>query len=357
MTDLRVREYARLLVDRCLGVQSRWQVVISANVLARPLVEEVQREIARRGAWAITQLTWDGNGGAWMREAADDLLSQPAPLHELIQRDADAFISISAPENVRDAADVPAARVALAQAASATLRSRTLAMEVPWVVCQFPTDALAQEAGMTLRQFEEFLYGACLLDWDHEGEQMRRIAERVDAATEVRLVGEGTDLRLAVNGRTCQIDDGHINMPGGEVFLSPVEDVTEGIVSFLEYPAVYYGHEVVGAWLRFEGGRVVEAGAASGEEYLLGILDTDTGARVLGELGIGCNPGIARHMKNVLFDEKIYGTVHLALGRSYASTGGVNESLIHWDMVKDLRSGGELYLDGELVQQSGRWLI
>ena len=155
----------------------------------------------------------------------------------------------------------------------------------------------------------------------------------------------------------CEVDDGHINMPGGEVFVSPVEDATEGSISFSEYPAVYFGHEVAGAWLRFEAGRVVEARRASGEDYLLGILDTDDGARVLGELGIGCNPGITRHMKNVLFDEKISGTVHLALGGSYASTGGVNPEPIHWDMVKDLRNGGGLYLDGELVQESGRWPI
>ena len=176
------------------------------------------------------------------------------------------------------------------------------------MVCQFPTDALAQEAGMTLRQFEEFLYGACLLDWDREGERMRRIADRIDAATEVRLVADGTDLRARRRrAARCEVDDGHINMPGGEVFVSPVEDVTEGLVTFSEYPATYFGHEVEGAWLRFEGGRVVDAGAERGEEYLLGILDTDPGARVLGELGIGCNPGITRHMKNVLFDEKISG--------------------------------------------------
>ena len=140
------------------------------------------------------------------------------------------------------------------------------------------------------------------------------------------------------------------------MFVSPGEDATAGVVTFSEYPAIYFGHEVEGAWLRFDGGRVTDAGAGRGEDYLLGILDTDPGARVLGELGVGCNPGITRHMKNVLFDEKISGTIHLAIGRSYASTGGVNQSLIHWDMVKDLRNGGRLYLDGELVQENGNWL-
>jgi aminopeptidase len=208
---------------------------------------------------------------------------------------------------------------------------------------------------MSLGAFTDFLYGACLLDWDAEEEKMRRIADRFDAASEVRIVGDGTDLTLGIEGRECAVDDGHINMPGGEVFLSPLETVTEGIVTFSEFPATYVGNEVVGAWLRFEGGRVVDAGAAQNEAYLLATLDADDGARVLGELGIGCNPGITRHMKNTLFDEKIYGTIHLALGRSYTVTGGVNESSIHWDMVKDLRRGGELYLDGELVQREGEW--
>ncbi len=355
MTDPRVGEYARLLVDRSVAVEPRWQVVISAQVAARPLVEEVQRQIARRGAWAITQLAWEGSGGAWTREAPDELLAEPAPLLELVQGQADAFISIAAPENVRDVADLPPGRIASVQAANATLRRRTLAMEVPWVVCQYPTNALAQEAGMALPQFEDFLYGACLLDWDAEEEKLRRIADRLERSSEVRLVAEGTDLRLTVAGRSPQVDDGHINMPGGEVFVSPVEDATEGLVTFSEFPATYFGHEVGGAWLRFAGGRVVDAGAATGEAHLLAMLDTDPGARVLGELGLGCNPGITRHLKNTLFDEKINGTVHLALGRSYASTGGTNHSLIHWDLVKDLRRGGQLYFDGELVQASGEW--
>ena len=336
-------------------MEPRWQVVVNAQVEARPLVEEVQRLIARRGAWAITQLQWDGWGGVWMREAPDEIVSEPAPLLELVQQQADAFLSISAPENVRDVSGVPAERIARAQAANATLRRRTTAMEVPWVICQYPTHALAQEAGMTLPQFADFLYGACLLDWDAQTEKLRRIADQFDRASEVRLVADGTDLLLSVEGRTCAVDDGHINLPGGEVFVSPVEDVTEGVVSFSEFPATYVGHDVEGAWLRFEGGRVVDAGAGHGEAYLLELLDTDEGSRVLGELGVGCNPGITRHLRNTLFDEKIHGTVHLALGRSYAVTGGVNESAIHWDMVKDLRSGGRLYLDGELVQENGEW--
>jgi aminopeptidase len=217
--------------------------------------------------------------------------------------------------------------------------------------------AAAQEAGMTLAEYEAFIFGAVLLDWDAEAERMRAIARLFDAADEVRIVGERTDLTLSLAGRTGVVDDGHVNMPGGEVFYSPVEDSAEGVIEFCEFPAVYYGHEVEGARLVFEGGRIVDAGARSGEAFLLTTLDTDDGARRLGELGIGCNPSIQRFMKNVGFDEKIDGTVHLAVGNSYTFTGGTNASSVHWDIVKDLRRGGRLYADGRLVQENGTWSI
>ena len=350
-----VCEYARLLVHRCIGVRPGWQVVISAQVWARPLVEEVQRQLGEAGAYPIVLLSYDTVGGAWTRAASEELVGTPSPIFEAMQSEGDAFIAIVAPENTRDGADLSAQRVAMLARASETLRNRITAMDCPWVACQFPTPALAQDAGMTPRAFEEFLFGACLLDWDAEAERMRRIADRLDAASEVRIVGPGTDLTLGIEGRKSAIDDGHINLPGGEVFLSPLETVTEGLVTFSEYPAVYHGHEVGGAWLRFEGGRVVDAGAATNEGFLLATLDTDDGARVLGELGIGCNPRITRHMKNTLFDEKIDGTVHVAVGRSYTVTGGTNDSAVHWDIVKDLRVEGEIRLDGEVVQRNGSW--
>jgi aminopeptidase len=294
--------------------------------------------------------------GAWAREAPLELVGSPAPLLRSVLTEADAFLAILAPRNTRAASDVPRERLAACAAAQAPLRERMTAMRVPWTICQFPTHALAQEAEMTLAQLEDFVFGACLRDWDAERERMLRIAEALDRAREVRLVGDATDLLLSVDGRTCEIDDAHINMPGGEVFVSPLEDATEGIVTFAEFPAAYFGQVVVGAWLRFADGRVIDAGAAANEAFLLETLETDRGAGVLGELGIGCNRGITRYMRNTLFDEKIAGTVHLALGASYAVTGGRNHSDIHWDIVKDLRRGGELYLDGRLVQRDGEWL-
>jgi aminopeptidase len=233
---------------------------------------------------------------------------------------------------------------------------RVNAATFPWVMCWYPTPALAQEAGMTLAAFEEFLYGSVLLDWDAEHARLQRHADLFDAGDEVRLVAGGTDLRLSLAGRRMEVDAGTGNMPGGEFFGCPVETSAEGMIAFTEFPSVRGGREIRGIRLRFAGGRVVDASADSGEEALLQTLDTDDGARRIGELGIGCNPGITRYMGNVYFDEKIDGTVHLALGFGFADMGGTNESAIHWDIVKDMRAGGRIELDGRVVQENGRWI-
>jgi aminopeptidase len=185
---------------------------------------------------------------------------------------------------------------------------------------------------------------------------MTRIKELFDAADEVRILGERTDLTIGLAGRAGKVDAAGANIPGGEVFYSPVEDSAEGEIVFCEFPAVYAGRELTSIRLRFEGGRIVDAGADSNEAFLLEVLDTDEGSRKLGELGIGCNPGITQYMKNTLFDEKINGTIHLAIGRAYPEIGGQNVSAIHWDIVKDVREGGRIELDGRTVQENGRWI-
>jgi aminopeptidase len=194
-----------------------------------------------------------------------------------------------------------------------------------------------------------------LLDWDKERERMRKIKELFDAANEVRIVGEQTDLRIGLAGREGKIDAAGANIPGGEVFYSPVEESTEGVVSFIEYPAYQEPDLVENVRMEYRDGKVVEASASSNEEVLLSKLDRDAGARVLGEFGIGCNPGIQRYMKNTLFDEKMYGTIHLAIGAGLPTIGGKNRSSVHWDMVKDLRNGGRIECDGEVVQENGEW--
>jgi aminopeptidase len=224
-------------------------------------------------------------------------------------------------------------------------------------MCWYPTPALAQDAGMTLTAFEDFLYGAVLLDWQAEHARLSRYAALFDAADEVRIVGDGTDLRLSLAGRQTEVDAGMGNMPGGELFGCPVEDSAEGTIAFSEFPQLWGGRQLRGIRLRFEGGRVVDASADTEEEFLLETLDADEGARRIGELGIGGNPGITRYMGNVYFDEKIDGTVHIALGFGFPDMGGTNESAIHWDIVKDLRGGGRVELDGRVVQENGRWVV
>jgi aminopeptidase len=324
MADPRDRQLAELLVDTCVGVQPGWQVLVVGTTAGRPLLEEIVGVLAERDAYALLRVGFGGNWAArtWMRRASLERVSTPASI------------------------EVHA------------LETCDFSNEVPWVGCQYPTAALAQEAGMSTEEFADFLYGACLLDWDAERIRMQHYADRFDAADEVRIVGAETDLRLSIAGRKMLVDAAGANIPGGEFFGCPVEDSAEGVVTFGEFPAVYAGREVRGIRLRFEAGRVVEAGAEANEDFLLETLDSDDGARRLGELGIGCNPGITRYMRNTLFDEKIDGTVHLALGNGMPDLGGTNESRIHWDIVKDLRmQGTRLELDGEVVQQDGAWLI
>jgi aminopeptidase len=359
VADSRLEAYARLLVEHCLDVQPGWQVLIRTQPAARPLLEEVVRRIARRGAYAVVRLgfsLWPIDL-AWAAEAPDELLGSLPEIDRSASDAMDARITIDAPENTRGLVELEAGKRALAANATAYFMRRTMAHEIPWVSCQYPTNALAQDANLSLRQFEDILYDAVLVDWADLKETMRRYADRFDAADEVRIVAPGTDLTLSLAGREGDIDGGESNMPGGEFFYAPVEDSAEGVVAFSEFPSVSEGLEVTGVRLTFANGRVVDASAASGEDFLHANLDTDDGARRIGELGIGCNPGITRHMRNTLFDEKMAGTIHLALGASYTHIGGTNQSGLHWDLVKDMRNGGELWCDGELVQQNGDWRL
>jgi aminopeptidase len=357
MADARLEAYAALLVERCVDVRPGWQVVVNSSPRGRPLVEEVLRAIGRRGAYALPRISLPGVEEIWQKEAPPELLAKVSPIEAHSLEHADCLIVIEAPENTREGSDVPTERLTALRQARRPLLEPYFADRKAWVGCQFPTPALAQDAGMTLAAFEEFLYGAVLVDWDEAEREMAGIAERFDAADEVRVVGAGTDLTFSLAGRKGKVSAADANMPSGEVFYSPVEDSASGVVEFLEYPACYLGHEVHGVRLVFEHGRVVESSAGSDEDFLRTALAMDDGATVLGEFGIGCNRGIQRHTKNTLFDEKIYGTVHFALGNGFPFLGGTNVSALHWDMVKDLREGGRIECDGEVVQENGEWRI
>ncbi len=356
--DTRVGAYAELLVERCLAVQPGWQVLIRSQPAARPVLEEVMRLIARKGAYPILRMNfslWPVDE-VWVANAPEELAAEMSPIDVFASDHMDARITMEAPDNTRGAAQLTAARRALARKASAPFFRRTMTHEIPWVSCQFPTNALAQEAGMRLAEFESFFYGACLRDWDAEAHAMERLNARFNRAEQVRIVGEDTDLTISLAGREGEVDGGFTNMPGGEFFFAPVEDSAEGTI-FFDVPTELDGGAVDRIRLTFRRGRVEEAHAERGEETLLAALAMDDGARFVGELGIGCNEGITRPARNILFDEKMAGTIHMALGQSYTHIGGKNASTLHWDLIKDLRQGGRIELDDEVVQENGTWLI
>jgi aminopeptidase len=360
VTDARVERYAELLLDTCLGVQRGWQVMVWGTPWARPLLEEVMKQLGERGAYPLLRLTFSGGlvyHRAWLRHAPIEVISEPAAVDVHALGHCDAVLVIAAPENTRDGVDIPAERTSAVQGAYRSATARLHRNEVPWVMCWYPTPAVAQDAGIALAAFEDFLYESCLKDWDVEHERISRYAKLFDEAEEVRIVGRETDLTLSVAGRRTDVDAGFGNMPGGEFFVCPVETSAEGTIAFTEFPAVRGGREIRGLRLRFSQGRVVDAAAESEEEFLLQTLETDEGARRIGELGIGCNPGIDRYTRNVYFDEKMDGTVHVALGLGFDYIGGTNESAIHWDIVKDLRSDGRIELDGTIVQENGVWAV
>ncbi|HEV8637987.1 MAG TPA: aminopeptidase [Chloroflexota bacterium] len=353
MRDPRVDQLAEILVRYSTELKRGDKLLIHGPELAQPLALAVYREALLVGALPVLWSTFDEAARVLFDVGDEAQLAWENPILIGAARSVDAYVSLRAPTNLRMLSTVEPAKTILAQKARRPFLD--VVLQKRWVLCEFPTPALAQEAGMSLREFEEFSFGAVLIDWPAMRTELARRKRQLQAGHEIRIVGRGTDLRMGIGGRVWVADDGKHNMPGGEIFTGPIEDSVEGEIAY-EYPAVHNGREVEGVRMRFASGRVVDASATRGEEFLLSMLDVDEGARRLGELGIGTNYGISRHTKSVLFDEKIGGTVHLAVGRSYEETGGTNASAVHWDMVKDLREGGELHLDGKVVQRGGRWL-
>jgi aminopeptidase len=304
---------------------------------------------------------------AFFAHATDEQLDWVSPTSEWIVENADVRIAVMASTNTRALSQVPPERQTRVQAARQHLMQRMMERsakgEYRWALTLFPTQAYASEAGMSLSAYEDFYYGACLATeddpvgaWKRQSEETDRLRDWIQGRSEVHVTGDGTDLRLGIEGRTFVAAGGRHNMPDGEFFTGPVEDSAEGEVTF-HLPATYAGREVAGVRFRFESGKVVDASAEKGEDFLVEMLDTDDGARRLGELGIGTNYGITEGTGEILLDEKIGGTVHLAVGRSYPETGGVNESAIHWDMICDLRRGGKIEVDGETLQSDGRFAV
>jgi aminopeptidase len=360
MRDERLKKLARVLVDYSVEAGEGEQIVVAGGAAAESLIKEVYTRLLQTGAIPIPQVSLQGLQELFFEHAKDIHYKRTPPIMRSVYEAADAVISIMAPHNTRALAGVdPAKQRALGKRDKA-LQDLILSKD-RWALTLFPTQALAQESEMGLDAYEDFAFEAMGLDeddpvrfWREKADEQGRLIDRLERAREVRIVGPETDLKLSIAGRKFMNGDGKHNMPCGEVFTGPVEDSAEGSIYF-GVPVAVAGREVSGVRLRFEGGRVVEASAEKGEEYLHAMLDADEGARYLGEIGIGTNYGIRRATRNILFDEKLGGTVHLAVGRSYEKTGGKNDSSVHWDLICDLREGGELYADGEVLQKDGKF--
>ncbi|HXX39096.1 MAG TPA: aminopeptidase [bacterium] len=367
MTDPRVEKLARVLVRYSLGLQRGQLVRIRGSALAGPHILAIYREVLRAGAHPLVRVGVEGLEETYYRTATDDQLRYVSPLDSHEIETLDAEVSVLGAYNTRALTRVDPGRMRIRREATRELSRRFMERAgsgaLRWCLTQAPTQADAQEAEMSLAEYEDFVYAAGRLDEDDPVTAWERVARDQDAVCDrlgrigtLRIVAPDTDLTVSVAGRRWISAAGTHNFPDGEVFTGPVEDATYGTVRF-SFPAVYGGREVTDVRLAFERGRVVSAAAAKGEEFLRAMLDVDAGASVLGEFAFGLNYNIQQFTRNILFDEKIGGTLHMALGAAYPETGGKNNSGLHWDMILDLRgNGAEVYADGEIVYRNGRFL-
>jgi aminopeptidase len=352
--------FAALLCDWCIEAQSAQQVLVVTTPEGLAPAEALHAALLERGAWPLLRIRPTALAADFYRHARPEQLDAYAPLELTEVQSADAFIRIDAPANTMALAGIDPEL--LHRAARARRPIQEARMQRRWCGTIWPTPALAQQARMNETDYAAFVRRALLLDapdplaaWRELSARQEQLVHRLSTAREVLIEAEGTELRLCVDGRTWINSDGRRNMPSGEVFTGPLEDSAQGTIRFT-VPSSPAGVEVRGVELTFESGRVVAARADAGEEYLEAALATDAGARSLGELGIGTNTGIDRPTGSILLDEKIAGTVHLALGRSYPETGGTNVSALHWDMICDLRQGGRLSVDGQVVNENGHFV-
>ena len=358
--DERIRNLARTMADYCLDAQPREAFAINASEAASPLVEALHEELLRKGAWSHIKMMPDASSGAVFREGHDHHFDEVSPVEKAIVDKLAGTAAIYSSRNTRAMSGIDPDLQARLAKSSRPLKNKLLKKK--WTLTLFPTDAYAQDAEMSLRDFEDFVYSATFSDeahpvkaWQNLKKKQDHLISKLEGAEEVQIIGPGTDLRMSIKGRTFINSAGTHNMPSGEVFTGPVEDSVEGEIVY-DYPVVNQGREIDGIRLVFRKGKVVEATATKNEDFLLGMLEMDPGAKRIGELGIGTNFKIQRFIKTILFDEKIGGTIHLALGASYTETGGKNKSALHWDMIKDLRKGGELRIDGKAIQKDGKFL-
>ncbi len=367
MQDIRIERWAHTLVHYSLYVKAGDVVAINATPVAAPLVEAVYREVLRVGAHPLPQISLESFDEILLREGNETQLTTHSPAATVLAERVSAQLTIYASNNTKALSGIDPTHSALRRKAYMStrdiLRKREQAGEYRWSLTLYPTQSFAQDANMSLTEFEEFVFNACFLNdadpaakWKELSEQQQRLVEWLKGRKKVHILGDGTDLTLSIQDRIFINSDGKRNFPSGEFFTGPIENSANGVIQY-EIPTTYDGRAVEGIRLVFRDGKVIEASARQGQEVLQHMLDIDEGARYLGEFAFGNNLRINRGIKNILFDEKIGGTVHLALGSSYPETGGVNHSALHWDMICDLRTSGEVWVDDILFLKNGKILV
>lgn len=365
--DERIENLAKILVHYSLDMKPGQLFKVKAEPIAAPLVKAVYNEALKVGAHAYAQIFLIDLMESFFNYGNDEQLTYISPVVELEYEKMDAFLSIWGTTNTKYLSGIDPKRIQLNSKSMEPLGNRFLQRAAEgtlrWSVTQFPTEAHAQDAEMSLADYEEFVYRACHVHeddpvkyWRGVEKEQQRLVDILNGVDRIRLRADETDLTLGVKGRKWINCCGKENFPDGEIFTTPIEDSVNGRIKYT-FPAFLQGREADGVRLTFKDGRVVEATAEKNEEYLLAMLDTDEGARRLGEFAIGTNYEITKFTRNTLFDEKIGGTCHLAVGASYPETGGTNRSGIHWDMVCDLKEGGEIEADGKPIYRDGKFLI
>jgi aminopeptidase len=366
MHDPRVDKLAEVLLHHSVSIRPKDKVVIDGSVHAAPLIEAVYVEALKAGAYPTTRVGLPDLTELYFRHASDDQLAFVPPAARTVQETYDVYVSIKAESNTKALSSVPSSKLAFEADARRELNEiflrRMRTGEIRWTNAVFPTAAQAQEAEMGFLDYGDFIFGASVPDlddpvgyWQRFSARQQKLVEWFRGKRTVRVQAPDTDVRMSIAGRTFVNGDGRVNMPDGEIFTGPVENSVEGHVRF-SIPVVHYGRRLEGVHLWFEKGKVVKATADRGEEVLQA-LDIDEGARYIGEFAIGTNAGINRPTGDINIDEKTGGSFHMAVGSGYPETGSLNQSAIHGDLVCDLKNGGRIWVDDELVYENGQFLI
>jgi len=365
--DYRIKKHAEVLMRYSLNIKKGEKLLIQGDMSSLPLLKECYRQALELSAFPQVRITSDELREVMLKNGSiEQIQFVPDNMYKLIET-IDAYLSFWSETNTRMLTNVPPEKLKLEAQGTGRFKNimfeREAKGELRWCGTLFPTSSSAQEANMSLSEYEDFVYGAGYLDtddpiarWREIEQEQEKLCKILNTKKELRIVSRDTDLRLSVSGRRWANCCGHVNFPDGEVFTAPVEDKVDGHIQF-SFPGIFGGREIEGIHLSFENGKVTKATAVKGEELLHQLLETDAGARHVGEIAVGTNHSIQRFTRNMLFDEKIGGTVHLAIGRSFAETLGKNLSAIHWDMLCDMKDGGEIYADGGLIYKAGRFLI